>query len=339
MVGGGFGGKSANQQAVEAARLSKAARRPVQVAWSRAEEFFYDRFRPAAVVTIRAGLDAAGRLALWDYHVYAAGQRGALHFYDIPHHRTSVHGSGWRGAAVSPHPLHTGAWRAPANNTNTFAREAHIDALAAKAGQDPVAFRLAHLTGDARVKRVLEAAAAKFGWTPRGPRAPAGSGGPGRGADGWRGHGVACGVDAGTVVAAMAEVAVDPATGHVQVLRVVVAQEMGTVINPAGAILQVEGCVTMGLGYALTEEVRFKGGRVLDDNFDTYAIPRLSWTPTIETVLLEVPATAAPQGGGEPAIVIVGALIANAIADATGARLLHLPMTPARVLAGLGRGK
>jgi CO/xanthine dehydrogenase Mo-binding subunit len=100
--------------------------------------------------------------------------------------------------------------------------------------------------------------------------------------------------------------------------------------DPEGAKIQMEGCITMGLGYALTEEVHFKGGRVLDTNYDTYEIPRFSWVPKIETVLIENNETA-PQGGGEPAIVLMGALIANAIHDATGARLFQLPMTPDRV--------
>ena len=145
---------------------------------------------------------------------------------------------------------------------------------------------------------------------------------------------MACGIDAGTYVAAIAEVAVDAAKGTVQVKRVVCAQDMGVVINPEGAKIQMEGCITMGLGYAFTEEVHFKGGQVLDTNYDTYEIPRFSWVPKIETVLIENNETA-PQGGGEPAIILMGALIANAIHDATGARLFQLPMTPDRVKAAL----
>ena len=105
---------------------------------------------------------------------------------------------------------------------------------------------------------------------------------------------------------------------------------MGVVINPEGARIQMEGCITMGMGYALTEEVHFKNGKVLDTNFDTYEIPRFSWVPKIESVLIQNNETP-PQGGGEPAIILMGALIANAIYDATGARLFQLPMTPDRV--------
>ena len=121
-VGGGFGGKTRNLQVVEAARLAKLSGKPVQVAWSRAEEFFNDSFRPAAVVKIRSGITDGGGIAFWDYRVYFAGTRGSQHFYEIPHHSTVAHGSGWGGVPGS-HPFATGAWRAPANNTNTFARE------------------------------------------------------------------------------------------------------------------------------------------------------------------------------------------------------------------------
>jgi nicotinate dehydrogenase subunit B len=319
-VGGGFGGKSASQQAIEAARLAMATGRPVRVVWSREEEFFFDTFDPAAVITIRAGLDGSGRVVFWDYVVIGAGSRGAAHFYDIPHHRTIVKGGWGGGNPPGMHPFAVGPWRAPGANANAFARESHVDQLAAQVGVDPVEFRLKHLA-DARMRRVLEAAANRFGWTPK----PAPSG---------RGVGVALGIDAGTYVALMAQVTVDKATGRIQVARIVAAQDMGLVVNPEGATQQIEGCLTMGLGYALAEEVHFKNGAVLDTNFDTYELPRFTWLPQIETVLLPSPDLPA-QGGGEPAIVPMGAVLANAVFDATGARLRQLPMTPARVRAAL----
>jgi isoquinoline 1-oxidoreductase len=316
-VGGGFGGKTQGSQAVEAARLAKLAGKPVQVAWSRAKEFFYDSFRPAAVVKIKSGIDNSGKIVFWDYSVYFAGSRGAGQFYSIPHHRTAAFGE-WGRGSPGPHPFGTGPWRAPANNTNTFARESQIDIMASKAKMDPVEFRLKNLA-DARMIRVLKAAAEKFGWT-----TSAGHSG--------RGLGVACGVDSGTYVAHIAEVEVDKNTGHVQVKRVVCAQDMGVVINPEGAKLQMEGCIMMGLGYALAEEIRFKGGKILDVNFNTYQIPRFSWLPKIETVLVKADEISA-QGGGEPAIICMGAVVANAIYDAIGVRMFCLPMTPARIKA------
>jgi nicotinate dehydrogenase subunit B len=317
-VGGGFGGKTDNQQAVEAARLAKAAGKPVQVMWTREEEFFYDNFRPAAVVKINSGIDAAGKMAFWDYDVYFAGERGAAQFYTVPNHRTASRGGGF--GPSNAHPFGTGAWRAPGNNTNTFARESQMEIMAAGAGIDPVQFRLNNLS-DPRMIRVLKAAADKFGWTPA--KSPS-----------KRGLGVACGIDAETYVAAIAEVVVDKDKGTVQVKRVVCAQDMGVIINPEGAKIQLEGCVTMGLGYALTEEVHFKGGQVLDTNFDSYELPRFSWVPQIESVLIENNENPS-GGGGEPAIVLMGALVANAVYDATGARLFQLPMTPERVKAAL----
>jgi isoquinoline 1-oxidoreductase len=321
-VGGGFGGKSASRQAVEAARLAQLSGKPVRVVWTREEEFFYDTFRPAAVITIKSGLDSAGKIVTWEYQVYAAGERGAAHFYDIPHHRTLVYGSWSGGGTPGYHPFAIGPWRAPGASTNAFARESHIDVMAAKAGIDPVEFRLKNLA-DPRMIRVLKAAAAKFGWTPK--AAPSG-----------RGVGVACGIDAGSYDAEIVEVAVDKATGAVRVKRVVCAQDQGVVVNPAGSLQQVEGCITMGLGYTFSEEIRFKGGEVLDKNFDTYALPRFSQVPQIETVLIDAPDIPA-QGCGEPAIVPLGAAVANAIYDAVGARVFQLPMTPARVLAAMKR--
>jgi CO/xanthine dehydrogenase Mo-binding subunit len=220
------------------------------------------------------------------------------------------------------HPFGTGAWRAPANNTNTFARESQIEIMAVEAGIDPLEFRLKNLKNE-QVIRLLKAAADKFGWTPA--KGPSG-----------RGYGIACGTDSGTWVALMAEVEVDK-NGHVQVKRVVCAQDMGLVINPQGAKLQVEGCVEMGLGYALGEEIHFKGGEITDLNLDTYQITRFSWAPRIETVLIDAKDSPA-QGGGEPAIICVGGVVANAVFDATGARLFQLPMTPERVREAMQKG-
>jgi isoquinoline 1-oxidoreductase len=320
-VGGGFGGKNRNRQAVEAARLAKLAGVPVQVAWSRGEEFFYDTFQPAAVVKITSGLDASNKLVLWDYAVFFGGERTSQPFYDIPHYRILSRG-GWSRGGASAHLFEVGAWRAPGSNTNTFARESHLDVMAAEAGLDPLQFRLANLK-DERMKKVLTAAAERFGWRPGKP--PSG-----------RGWGVACVNYLGTYVATMAEVEVDRSRGSVRVKRVVCAQDMGEVINPDGANAQIQGCITMGLGYCLAEEVHFKGGNVLDRNFGSYEIPRISWLPKIETILIDNPDLPA-QGGGEPPIVNMGAVVANAVYDAVGARLFRLPLTPARVKAELDR--
>lgn len=317
-VGGGFGGKSFNLQAVEAARLSKATGRPVQVMWTREEEFFNDTFRPASVVNIKSGLDAAGRIAFWDYEVRFAGDRASDHLYDIPDHRTLSVG-GFQGPP-GIHPFQVGAWRAPGSSNNAFARESHVDQLASLAGVDPIEFRLRQLKDD-RLSRVLKEAAEKWGW--KSGKSPSG-----------RGLGIACGADAGSYVAAIAEVEVDAKQGKITVKHVLWVQEMGLVINPAGAKIQMEGGITMGLGYALSEEMHFKDGVLRETNFDTYELPRFSGLPRIETVILDAD-NSPSYGGGEPAIILTGAVIANAVHDATGVRLLELPMSPDRVLAAI----
>ena len=126
----------------------------------------------------------------------------------------------------------------------------------------------------------------------------------------------------------------DKNTGHVQVIRVACAQDMGLCVNPQGARVQMEGCITMGLGYALTEEIQFQGGDIKNHSFDTYPIPRFSWVPKIDTMIMDRK-DQQPYGGGEPAIICMGGVIANAVFDATGARLYQLPMTPERILAAM----
>jgi len=320
-VGGGFGGKTAGRQAIEAARLAQAARRPVMVQWTRAEEFFYDGFGPAAVVRVSSGVDANGRFTFWDYQVYAAGTRATEVFYDVPNRRVRVY-AGWNRTPRGYHPFAVGPWRAPGARSNRFAAEQQVDVMAAAAGMDPLEFRLRN-TSDPRMLSVLRAVGRASGWQSR--VAPQRTG---------RGRGLACGVDAGAYVAHVADVSVDRTSGAITVERVVCAQEMGIVVNPEGATMQMEGCITMGLGYALAEELRFEGGKILDENFDTYTLPRFSWLPRIETLIVPND-DLAPQGGGEPAIVNMGAVIANAVYDATGARLTRMPMTPARVLAAM----
>lgn len=323
-VGGGFGGKVQGRQANEAARLAGITGRPVQVAWTRAEEFFYDTFRPAATIKVVSGIDEDGRISLWDYQVYGAGARASEVFYNVPNKLVRVYGE-WSRAPEGMHPFGVGAWRAPAANSNRFAAEQQMDIMAEAAGMDPLEFRLKNTT-DPRMVSVLEAIRDASGWESRVGTAENG-----------RGRGVSCGIDAETYVALMAEVTVNRETGDVKVDRVVCAQDMGVVVNPDGARMQMEGCIAMGLGYALSEEIRFEGGRILDRNFGTYELARFSQMPAIETLLVpndDIP----PKGGGEPPIINMGAVVANAVFDATGARIFHLPMTPKRVLEAMERG-
>jgi CO/xanthine dehydrogenase Mo-binding subunit len=319
-VGGGFGGKIYNPQAIEAAKLTKITGKPIQLNYTRKEEFFYDFFRPAALVKAKSAASKEGMILNWNFDVYYAGARGSQFFYETKNKHVRTFGDESDGE--KGHLFKTGAWRAPANNTNTFVRESHLDTMASKIGMDPLEFRLKNLKNEQMI-RTLKLAADKFGWEPI--KSPSG-----------KGWGIACGFDAGTWVAMIAEVEVNESTGAVQVKRCVCAQDMGLVVNPHGATVQVEGGITMGLGYALSEDIEFKGGDIISKNFDDYHITTFSMTPKIETYFIDDP-EAAPQGGGEPAIITAGGAVANAIFDACGARVTRMPMTPERVLAAMGK--
>jgi len=312
-VGGGFGGKTWALQVTEAALLAKQTGRPVQVAWTREEEFFYDSFRPAAVLQVSAGVDRNGRICFWQYENFFAGARSSEPIYDIPHIHVS---SRTQGNGPGPHPFNTGAWRGPGSNSNVFAMESHCDRLALLAGMDPLSFRL-HNLSDERMKKVLLAAAERFGYSFT--TSPGG-----------QGIGIACTNYLNTCVATMARVRVDRTSGRVQVEEMVCSQDMGEIINPQGARLQVEGCMIMGISAALSEEIRFAGGRIYTSNFDTYEITRFSQLPGIQVVLVDNPSLP-PQGCGEPAMTTVAAVLANAIHDAVGVRMDTLPMTPQRI--------
>jgi nicotinate dehydrogenase subunit B len=317
-VGGGFGGKKAGLYLSEAVRLSRITHKPVQVALTRKEEFFYDTFRPAAVIRLNSGIDDKGTIKFWEYDNFYAGSRSSEPMYDIPHLR--VQSRRPKNDDDQIHPFDVGAWRGPGSNTNVFAMESQIDIMAQAARIDPLSFRLQNLS-DQRMIRVLKAAADKFGHPfDKGPSG--------------KGYGIACTNYLNTYVATIAHVAVDKKSGNVRVERIVCAQDMGEIINPIGAEAQIEGGLTMGLGYALSEEIMFEGSKILTENFSDYEFTRFSWTPEIEVVLIDNP-DLAPQGCGEPAITTTGAVMANAVYDAIGARLYTLPMTPERIRTAL----
>ena len=298
---------------VEAAKIAKSCGKPVQLVWSRREEFMYDKFRPAALMKAVSGVDSNGKLNLWEFDIYCAGTRGTKLFYDIPNNRTRMFNED------DIHPFNTGAWRAPGNNSTTFARESHIDVTAHAAGIDALEFRLNNLKNK-NMAITLKLAAETFGWN--------------RKKEEGHGYGIALGEDAGTLVAMIAEVSVDKTTGVVETIKVVCAQDMGQVVNPHGATVQTEGGITMGLGYALYEDVEFNGGRVGSRNFNSYEITRFSTTPKIECVFIDK-MDSKPEGGGEPAIICVGGAIANAVFDACGARVNRMPITPERILEAI----
>jgi isoquinoline 1-oxidoreductase len=215
-----------------------------------------------------------------------------------------------------------GPWRAPGGPNNIHAKELQISLMAAKAGIDPLEFRLKN-TKDEKAIGVLKAAAEKFGYTPSKPVSG-------------RGIGISCGIDAGTYAAHIGEIEVDKKTGEIRVNRIVCAYDMGLCVNPQGTKIQMEGCMMMSLGYALTEGLKFSDGSVLDKNFDTYEIPLFSWIPKIETLILKKD-NDPPQGAGEPAVIGMGAVVATGVFDATGAKLFEMPMTPERVKEALNK--
>jgi len=304
-MGSGYGGKHTGETAIEAARLARAAKKPVKVVWTRKEEFTWAYFRPAGVIDIRASVDSSGHLEYWEFSNFNSGGSGL----NTPY-AAEVRNELFQ---QTKYPLRQGSYRGLAATANHFARESFMDELAHQAKLDPLDFRLKNLRDD-RLRAVLEAAAKKFGW-PRTKRSPG------------EGFGIAGGVEKGGYVATCAEVAVDRATGAVRVARVVTAFECGAIVNPDGLRNQVEGSNIMGLGGALFEAVEFEDGRILNAAFSKYRVPRFKDVPAIETVLLDrkdLPSA----GAGETPIVGVAPAVGNAIFSATGVRLRSLPMVP-----------
>ena len=307
--GGGFGGKHGSDVALEAARLARAARAPVHVQWTRQEEFQNAYLRPAAVIDVSGAADSGGQLTGWSQVNINSGAAGLAHPYRIPHQRLRFQ------PAVSP--LAAGSYRALAATANNFARECHLDDLAAAAGADPVEFRLAHLD-DERLAAVLRAAAGAAGW-------PGPARGPGSGAGG-EGTGIAIGAEKDGRVATAATVNV-AADGMLTVLRLVTAFDCGAIVHPDGLANQVEGAVMMGLGPALFEAIDFAGGRILNAGLGSYRVPRLADLPEVEVLLLDQP-DLPPAGGGETPIIAVAPAIGNAIFAACGVRLRSMPLAP-----------
>jgi nicotinate dehydrogenase subunit B len=304
-TGSAYGGKHTSDAAIEAARLARAAERPVKVVWTREEEFTWAYFRPAGVIEVKSGISGDGTLTAWDFHNYHSGSSGIETPYVVANQRTEYH--------AVPLILRSGSYRGLAATANHFARETHMDALAGAVKMDPLDFRMKNLT-DGRMRAVLEAAAKSFGW----PRKKTQEG---------QGFGVACGNEKGSYVATCAEVAVDKKSGTVRVVRLVEAFECGAIVNPDGLRNQVVGAMIQGLGGALFEAIEFENGRIKNPHFASYRVPRFRDVPEIEAILLDrkdLPSA----GAGETPIMAVAPAIGNAIFDATGVRLNNLPMVP-----------
>jgi nicotinate dehydrogenase subunit B len=302
-TGAAYGGKHTGDAAIEAARLARAAERPVKVVWTREEEFIWAYFRPAGVIEVKSGISSDGTLTAWEFHNYNSGASGIETPYAVANERTQFHSV--------PLILRSGSYRGLAATANHFARESHMDSLAHAAGMDPLEFRLKNLA-DARVRGVVEAAAKAFGW----PRKKMQEG---------QGFGIAAGFEKGSYVATCAEVVVDRGSGAARIVKLVEAFECGAIVNPDGLRNQVIGAMIQGLGGALFEAVEFENGRITNARFSRYRVPRFRDVPEIEAVLLDRK-DLAPAGAGETPIMTVAPAIGNAIFDATGVRLTSLPL-------------
>ena len=304
-TGSAYGGKHTSDAAIEAARLARAAGKPVKAVWTREEEFTWAYFRPAGVIEVKSGIASDGKLTAWEFHNYHSGMSAIETPYVVANQYTEYH--------QVPLILRSGSYRGLAATANHFARETHMDALARVAQIDALEFRLKNLS-DARMRGVLEAAAKSFGW----PKKKTQEG---------QGFGLACGYEKGSYVANCVEVAVDRSSGAVRVVRVVEAFECGAILNPDGLRNQVVGAIIQGLGGALFEAIEFENGRIKNPHFGAYRVPRFRDVPEIEAVLLDrkdIPSA----GAGETPIMAIAPAIGSALFDATGIRLNSLPLVP-----------
>jgi len=286
-TGSAYGGKHTGEFAVEAARLAKAAGKPVKLVWTRAEEFSFGYFRPAGVIDVRAAVDSEGRLVAWEFDNWNSGASAIRTPYDVPSQRIQFH--------QSDSPLRQGSYRGLAATANHYVREMHMDDIARALGVDAVEFRLKHLKDD-RMRAVLTTAAEKIGW-------------PKPSAEG-RALGIACGTEKASYVATAAEV-FRTANGF-KVERLVVVFECGAIVNRDGLHNQVEGSVVQGLGGALFEAIEFANGQIMNGTMEQYRVPRFKDIPPIEVVLLDRQDIAS-AGAGETPIVCVAPAIGSAV--------------------------
>jgi nicotinate dehydrogenase subunit B len=352
---GCYGRLSANfdDAAFEAALLSQAVGRPVRVQWTRADEHVWEPHGPGTVHDLSAGLDADGNLVSWKHEAWmptnmdstatgaalagrpingsGIGAWTGPNLYTFPNSFEVAHGLPELGVADSPYGfgLRTTYLRSPGQYQITFAQEAFVDEIAARAGKDPLEFRLQHLE-DPRAIAVLRAAARSAGWQSR-PTPK-----PGAGTRGGvvTGRGVAVVLRDGTYAALVLTASVDPASGKIQVHDVTVAQDAGLIINPTSVEHQIESMVLQTMSRALYEEVTFDSSNVTSVDWSSYPIMTMADTPRITSVLINHPEIP-PTGVGEPAVNVIAPALSSAIFDATGVWIRTLPLRPDRVKAAL----
>jgi nicotinate dehydrogenase subunit B len=350
---GCYGHNGADDAAADAAVIAvRTPGKPVKVRWRREEEFGFEPVSPAMVTTIRAVLDEAGRPADWTTEIWSgrhssrpggggnllaaealpdpppappltessappgAGTRNGEPLYDFPAKRILHH-------LIAETPVRTSSLRGLGATLNVYAIESFLDELAERAGQDPVAYRLA-LLSDPRARSVVERVAEMSGWQTGLPSST------GRG----RGIGFARYKNMAAYAAVVAEVEVEES---VRALRVWCAADAGLVINPDGAINQLEGGIIQATSWALKEGVRLDSAGISSRDWDSYPVLRFTEVPELAVELLNPATDLPPLGVGEASGGPTVAAIGNAVAHALGARIRDLPLTRERVMAALLR--
>ncbi|UPK29163.1 xanthine dehydrogenase family protein molybdopterin-binding subunit [Bradyrhizobium sp. 195] len=318
-LGGSFGRRQEVDFVVQAAQISKAVGKPVKLLWSREDDMTHDFYRPQAVHRVAAALGSDGKPTAMTFRM--ASQSVGIRVFGIP---LKVQDPTMTESAVAPYEiaatrhdvvkhdagLRVGYWRSVSNPLNVFANECFIDELAKEAGQDPYAYRLSLLGNQPRFVEVLKLAAEKSGW---GKPLPAG-----------RARGIALMEAYNTYMAQVAEISLDD-QGAVKVHRVVVAADLGRMVNPDTVEAQIQSSVIFGMGAALSQEITLEKGRVQQTNFHEFPVVRMNEVPAIDIVLVD--STEAPGGIGEPATAVIMPALANAVAALTSKRLRKLPMT------------
>ena len=322
LLGGGFGRRLQSDFVRDAVLCSKAAGAPVKMTWTREEDMQHDFYRPVSRHILAGGVDASGKAIVLTHKVVAPSMgdqrqpgslkdgldRGAVEgavksVYGIPNFLVEY--------VLARTPVPIGAWRSVFPSQTVFALECFIDELAAAAGKDPLAFRLALTENTPRAHGVLELAAEKSGW---GQPVPEGVF-----------RGIACGPPAffGSYVAHVAEVSLT-AGKKVRLRRIVTAVDCGTAVNPESIEAQMEGAIVYGLSAAMKEEITIERGRVVQGNFDDYPLLTIDEMPKVEIHIVK--STEPPDGIGEPGLPPIAPAVANAVSAATGKRIRSLPI-------------
>ena len=333
LLGGGFGRRSDGDDVMHATMLAKAADgRPVKMIWNRSDDMMNDKFRPLTAQRVEIGLDAKGDVVGWRHRIVNETYLGRVLplpvFKAIGEHDEVSGGGGEMSYAVANHRVEwvraargvdVGAWRGIAAGYTKFAIETLVDELAAGKGMDPVAYRIAMLKDDPRAQAVVKTVAdmARWGEQRQG-----------------RALGFAYSDALHSHTAAAVEISVDDKTGAITVHHIWAAVDAGLAVQPRNIEAQMRSAMVFGLGAALKEQIHIKDGVVQERNFDAYPVMRMSEIPPMDVKVISNDAE--PTGIGEAGVPVIAPAIANAVAQLSGKRLRHLPMTPDRVKQALG---